>query len=269
MFSLNKQSRLVTVAAENTLAELKKDLAEEGLYLGYYPLDDPSHTINHYLMRRIANLYHYKYGSISDLVSSLLVELPDGRPFHLKDAPRAATGPDFNRLVIGAKGQLGQLKMATFRVVSLPAKVLYGIILLNSREEARATIRHMVGHFMAPLFFKYLDRLEATTLLLTLGEEKENKREPREALLFCLSGLQEIVSIEEDEISTYCQNQKRELSWVAGKPGRDIVNKHIHSNESYRDIKDQYRQFLWPASDSHSQTLLEKQFFNREINRVG
>ena len=269
MYSLNKQSRLVTAATETPLAELKKALAEEGLYLGYYPLDDPQHTVGHYLSRRTANLYHYKYGSIADLVSSLLVEMPDGRPFHLKDAPRAATGPDFNRLIIGAKGQLGTLKTATFRVVSLPEKVLYGVVLLNSREDARSTVRHLIGHFMAPLFFKYLDAQAATPLLEALGEGLDSKNAPRDTLLFGLSGLQEIVSIEEDEISTYCQNQKHELSWVAGKPGRDIVNGHLHTSESYRDIKDQYRQFLWPASDSNSQTMLEKQFFNREVSRVG
>src|SRR5687768_3192833 len=194
MYSLNKQSRLVTVSAETKLTELKKQLAEEGLYLGYYPLDDVGYSLGYYLHRRIINLYHHKYGCLADQVSSMLVELKDGKSFHLKDAPRSAIGPDFNRMIIGSKDQLGTIKTVTLRVVSLPEKVLYGLVLIDSRDEARLILRNMVGRHMPPLFCKYLESEAVSDLLGKLHFER--KGEPA-AMAFCLSGLQEILSVEE------------------------------------------------------------------------
>lgn len=264
MYSLNKKSRLVTISAEAKLSDLKKQLAEEGLYLGYYPLDEIQYSFSYYLHRRVANFYHFKYGSLADQIASLQVEMKNGKSFQLKSAPRAAIGPDFNRIIIGGKEHLGTARSVTLKTVALPEKIIYGIVLLKSREQAKALLCHLIGQFMPPLFFKYFELDLSTTIL----DQLHFQSEPFEIFLFCLSGLQEIVTVEESVISDFCLQNHWELMWVANKEGRDLVNAHLHTLESYREIKDQYRQFIWPASDHNHQALLEKQFHAPEIPHV-
>lgn len=256
MFQLNKKSHLLTIPADIKLAVIKKQLAEEGLYLGYYPLDEIHYSLSYYLNRRIGNLYHFKFGSLADLVSSLIVELKNGRSFHLKDAPRAAIGPDFNRMVIGGKEAFGQIKDVTLKVAALPEKVIHGVTLVKSREEAKFFFRTLIGRFIQPLFFRFFDMEGAAHLLSTLNFGDK----PYEVLLFCLAGIHDIVSVEEEIISEFCQAHKLELFWIGKKEGRELVNEHLHNLESYREIKDQYRQFLWQGSDPAQQNLLEKRF---------
>jgi len=257
MFSINKQSHLVTVSSEIKLSDIKKFLIQESLYFGYYPLDDIHYTINHYLKRRILNLYHYKYGSLSDLVSSALVELPNGKSFHLKDAPRSAIGPDFNKLIVGSKNHFGTIKTVTLKLVAMPEKILHGIVLVNNREEAKNFIRQIVGNHISPLYFRYFDLNSAPAFL----DDLKIKKEPLETLLFSLSGLKEMVETEQEYIEDYFKKCKKDFFWIDKTWGHDFIQAYLHSPESYREIKEQYRHFLWPATDNTSQLNWEKEFF--------
>lgn len=256
MFQLNKRSHLLTIPADIKLAEIKKQLADEGLYLGYYPLEEIHYSLSYYINRRIPNLYHFKFGSLADLVSSVILEFRNGRTMHLRDAPRSAIGPDYNRFVIGSKEAFGNIKDVTLRVSPLPEKIIHGVALVSSRDQAKELLRLMVAQFFPPLFFRYFDMQEAARLLQALHFPDQSN----EVLLFCLAGLHEMVTTEEDIISQSCQARKVPLYWIGKKEGRDLVNEHLHNLDSYRQIKDQYRQFLWPTQDSSEAPLLEKRF---------
>jgi len=256
MFQLNKQSQLLTVSADVKLADLKSQLADEGFYFGYYPLEEFHHSIRHYLKRRYVNLYYFKYGSLPDLVSSCICELSNGKTFHLKDAPRAAIGPDFNRMVLGSKDHFGAIKTITLKICPLPEKILHGIFLVRSRNEAKLFVRNMVGNFILPLYFRFLN-LDTSIEVL---EDLKIKSKPCEILLICLSGLNEMVLAQQEVLEDYCETKNINHNWIYKKQERKIITQILHNPESYKDIKEQYRNFLWPASENAAQTLLEKDF---------
>lgn len=259
MKTLDKTSYLFTVGTDAKLAEIKDDLAVEGLYFGYYPLDDNCYSLSYYLSKRISNLYFFKYRSIAEQVSSALVEFKNGKSFLLKDAPRAATGPDFNRVIIGSRDSIGFIKEVTLKVTALPEKVSHGIVFVNSLEEAKNLLQFMMGCFIEPLFFRWFDAAATSSLLTALNHSAESHQT---LFLFCLTGVHSMVTTEEEVVSEYCQQQKLNLFWVDKKEGRQIINQHLHTQESYRDIREQYRSFLWTSSDINSQNMLEKRFIN-------
>lgn len=256
MYQINKNSHLVTVPADTKLADLKKVLIEEGLYFGYQPLGEPQHTLNHYLSRRVPNLYHFKYGSIADLTCSLLVKLPDNKNFQLKDAPRAAIGPDFNRMIIGGREKIGIIQTATLKIISIPEKVIHGIVLVNSREDAREIVRYLVGQFMRPLYCRFLNLDDSSQML----DQLKIKTKATEVFVFCLSGLKEIVGVSQEVVDEHCQILGYQAHWVMNKREHEVVRFYIHSPEAYKDILDQYRYFLWQAADNTQQGLWEKDF---------
>lgn len=271
MFQLNKISQLLTVSADTPLSEIKKGLMQEGLYLGYSPLDEIDASIEHFLKRRISNLYYYKYGSLADVVSSMIVELKNGKSFHLKDAPRAAMGPDFNRMVIGSKDNFGQIKAVTLKAITLPEKIVHGIIFLPGKTEARSLLLFLLHNFICPLYFRHFEGDDCEKIFEALLSKRKPEHPEKskhaaqnslsgEALVFCLSGLSERVHAEQEVLSEHLEQFDYELLWLDNKEQREFVQSCLHNPESYRVIKEQYRQFFWTASDNAEQTLWEKTF---------
>lgn len=256
MGHLSKISRLITVPPDTKIKDLKKDLIAEALYFGYVPLDENHEELGYYLSRRVINLYHYKYGNLSDQVSSLTVEMKNGKTFHMPEVPRSAIGPDFNRLVIGGKENFGKIKDVTLKLVAVPERVVHGIILAESREKARRFFAKVISQFTLFLYARYFSGKACQELLS--GLKMTNSCDG--VFLFCLSGLSEMVVAEQNVINGLCQDQKYSCHWIDSKQGREWINSQIHHVESYRDIKEQYRQFLWPSSETSDQVQMEKDF---------
>lgn len=261
MGHLSKLSRLITVTPDTKIKDLKKDLVAEGLYFGYVPLDENHEELGYYLNRRVINLYHYKYGNLSDQVSSLTVEMKNGKVFHMPEVPRSAIGPDFNRLVIGGKENFGKIKDVTLKLVAVPERVIHGLIFVDSREKARRFFAQLVGQFILFLYARHFSGKACEDLLSGLKMESDGD----DIFLFCLSGLSEMVFAEQTVINGLCQELKFPCHWIDSKTGREWINSQIHHIESYRDIKEQYRQFLWPSSETSDQVQMEKGFL---VNHV-
>jgi hypothetical protein len=258
MFQLNKTSHLLTVTPDLLLVDIKKNLAAEGLFWGYHPLDEIHYSINHYLKRRIPNLYYYKYGSLSDVVNSAEVELLDGKTFHFKDAPRSAIGPDFNRMMIGGRSNFGKFKAVTLIVNAMPEKTSHGILYIDSKQQARQILRDLMGYFIQPLYFKYID-LDTTD---TLMSDLKIKTAATECVAFCLSGQGNMVDTEQRAIDDYCKTNKLESQWLDAKTKIDVLNSFVHNPGSYKELRDQYRNLLWPSSDSSTYSVVEKDLIN-------
>jgi hypothetical protein len=159
-------------------------------------------------------------------------------------------------MVIGGREAFGNLKDVTLRVVPLPEKVIHGVALVSSRDQAKELLRTMISLFIPPLFFRYFD-LEASGQLL---QSLNFKAEDSEVFLFCMAGLHDMVLVQEDIVSQHCQTKKIPLYWIGKKEGRDLVNENLHNLDSYRHIKEQYRQFMWPTQESTDFATLEKRF---------
>lgn len=257
LYQLNKTANLVTVATETKLSALKQKLSKDGLYFGYHPLHESDDTLAAYISERTPNLYHFKFGSLSDLVSTMTVELKSGGPFRLKDAPRSAIGPDFNRCILGSQGRLARVQDVTLRLVALPERIRCSVIKLTTREAAQKFVVTLIGQFIKPLFFRHYDFESVPKFAQTRsGKEKTGS----DILIFCLGGLDDIVKIEESVVENLCQTLKYDLRWLDIQESQELMNRHIFKNESYAEIQKQYSDFIWTPSDAAQHTMLEKKF---------
>lgn len=257
-FELNKIANLVTVDASLPLEELKRRLNRDGFYFGYHPLEATDASLGDYAARRVTNLYHFKYGSIAELTAGMTVKLKSGGCFRLKTAPRSAIGPDFNRFILGSRGRLGDILDLTLKLMSVPECVRCAIIKVPSRESARSIVAFLYGRFAKPLFFKYFDLDTAAKLPHLKGN---NKGDPAtEALVVGLSGLESIVTAEEEMTEEASSEAKAIPTWLNIPESQELMNRHIFTETSYAEIAGQYRDFIHPTTDTMSQTLLEKEF---------
>ncbi|HIA03663.1 MAG TPA: FAD-binding protein, partial [Myxococcales bacterium] len=84
-------SQLVTAESGMSVGELESALADEGLSLGPSAFADPGETLGRALAR----------GDGAALVASVGAVLADGTLFHTPLAPRRATGPNPDALLVG------------------------------------------------------------------------------------------------------------------------------------------------------------------------
>ncbi|MCP5464361.1 MAG: hypothetical protein H7A33_04980 [Deltaproteobacteria bacterium] len=254
MKHLNKKSLLLTVSPDEKLNAVKNAVIKEGLYFGYNPLDDPHYSLGHYLHRRTPNLYHFQYGDLADLTNRLQVKFRNEKSFQLKEAPRSAIGPDFKALIVGGKENFGQIRSITIRLTPLPEKISHIVVLLPNKDAARKVVSHLVGKFCHPLYFRHAMQSEAKNLLqqLSINNAKE------QILLLSFSGLAEVVMAKKKVLFALCK--EHDFTWFKMNEAEDVKNitDWIHTQESYREIREQYRQFLWPSTDNTRQSDLEK-----------
>jgi hypothetical protein len=103
---LDAVSGTITVEAGIKLAELAETLASEGLEIQPGHLGDAKTTIGEALAQ----------GQGSALVISTGAVLPDGTLFHTPLAPRRATGPNPDALLVGAGSCVGIVVWVTLRI---------------------------------------------------------------------------------------------------------------------------------------------------------
>lgn len=91
---------------------LEKALEAHGLTAGHFPQSFEISTVGGWVACRGAGQYSNRYGKIEDIVRGLEVALPDGSLLRTNPQPAAATGPELQRLFIGAEGTLGIITSA-------------------------------------------------------------------------------------------------------------------------------------------------------------
>ena len=89
------------------------------------------------------------YGSRESEVVGLAVVLPDGTDARSRVAPRKAVGPDFDRVFLGSRGQLGIIYEVTLRIYpsSVRQELTYSAL---NMTEALASIRLGYNRGLAP-----------------------------------------------------------------------------------------------------------------------
>lgn len=255
MFAIDKTSNLVTVTADTKLSALKGRLSGEGLYFGYHPMYDGDATIGFHLGKGTPNLYHFKFGSLADLAGSLTFELKSGERFRLTDAPRAAIGPDFNRLIVGSEDKFGKIADVTLKLVPVPERISCAAVFVPSEEAAQALVTSMIGFFVRPLFFRHFDFENVPKSL----NAKPSKL-VADAVVFCLCGIDDMVRAEEEVLQSYCEENDRILKWLELSESQDFMNRWVFKAENHPEILRQYSEFVWPPSDASVQAMSEKKF---------
>jgi len=133
---------------------------------GHFPQSFEHSSVGGWVVTRGAGQNSTYYGKIEDLVISQEYITPVGT-FRTQDHPRAATGPDFDQIMIGSEGCFGVLTAVTLRVFKYrPHNTRRFSYLFKSWEAAvRAYREIMQGEFGYPSVFRLSDPEETDTAM--------------------------------------------------------------------------------------------------------
>jgi alkyldihydroxyacetonephosphate synthase len=119
---------------------LEAALRSHGLMLGHCPQSFEYSTLGGWIATRSSGQSSSGYGAIEDMLVAVRVVSPEGVVRTLP-APRSATGPDLNHLVLGSEGSIGVIVEATLRVHEAPAVIEDRGMLLRSFADGAAVVR--------------------------------------------------------------------------------------------------------------------------------
>ena len=113
--------RFVWAGAGAILADVDTALRKHGLCLGHDPWTFPVATVGGTLSTNSLGYKGGRYGGMGDQAIALEVALADGtRVAHPRRAAPLSTGPDLERLFIGAEGTLGVITAAALQAHAVP-----------------------------------------------------------------------------------------------------------------------------------------------------
>ena len=116
---IDKTSLLLTCSVDETVAAAERRLNREGFTLGYRPAKSGRLTLRRALERRIPNRDALLYGEIEDLCVSLQA-VRKGEVLVTRNVPRAATGPDFKKILIGSGARYAKIDKVVLRIHPKP-----------------------------------------------------------------------------------------------------------------------------------------------------
>lgn len=178
-FEIDTLSHLMHVTEDISYLDLQNTLLNEGFEWPYLPLGYKNKSVLSLIHDQSPNFHYFSDGQLADTVSSFTFEYDKKRAFELKDAPRAACGPDYKTLLTGTQTPMGQIKAVTLKLNSLPSNYLACVISKCDSTDAMHIIRKCVlNHYhpygvvyednQAPLWkaFKIKNRTDSKDLLL-------------------------------------------------------------------------------------------------------
>lgn len=261
MFHLHKQSQLITLDPQITLTEYEHLLNKEGLTGGYYPITGFGSLLIDCLRQRTPNFYYLKYGSLEDLCAGITVVLKNGEIFSSVSAPRAATGSDLRKVMIGSENLLGDFKEVTLRVFPMPEWVEWGIALFEIPHDAGIILRQMITHFFNPLFASYKDQEESNDLLESLNIPLEEKL----GLIFKLAGIPSMIKAQKETLAKLCPQIK--FYWISTKPQVEMLDKSLINKEEYQKILARFSSLLGigPKNIQNKAEMDFRNFFDQTL----
>jgi alkyldihydroxyacetonephosphate synthase len=180
MLSFNEIDQTITVepgmsgpALEALLNNAKETLkAKRGYTCGHFPQSFEYSSVGGWVVTRGAGQNSTYYGKIEDIVISQEYITPIGE-FRTYDQPRAATGPDFDQIMIGSEGTFGVLVAVTLRVFRhLPEGRYHFSYMFKTWEDAQAAVREvMQGEFGYPSVCRLSDPEETDVAMKLYGIE--------------------------------------------------------------------------------------------------
>jgi FAD/FMN-containing dehydrogenase len=117
---ISTQSLFVEVEAGVRVDALEDTLARQGLTLGLLHPRAEGRTIGAALARNLAVRRGVALGALGDLCFAARGLLASGEPLDTRPVPRSATGPELDRVLVGAEGRFGLITRATLRVALRP-----------------------------------------------------------------------------------------------------------------------------------------------------
>ena len=176
ILSINEENHTVTIQAgiwgpdlENALNNAPKIFHSRRRYtLGHFPQSFEHSSAGGWVVTRGAGQNSTYYGKIEDMVIAQEYVTPIGN-FKTPEYPRAATGPDFDQIMMGSEGTFGILTNVTLRICHYnPENTKRFSYLFKTWEQARTACREiMQGEFGFPSIFRLSDPEETDVAMRT------------------------------------------------------------------------------------------------------
>lgn len=144
---------------------IERDLNLRGYTLGHFPSSIYCSTLGGWLAARSAGQLSTLYGKIEDMTLAIEAVLPDGSVIGTNDAPRKATGPDIDRVIIGSEGTLAVITAATMKIHRLPEHRQYASFLFPYITNGIEAMRAMMQAEVVPAVARLYDEVDTKVAL--------------------------------------------------------------------------------------------------------
>ena len=201
--TLNEKSLLVTVQTGIIGEHLERYLAHKGYTMGHFPSSIYCSTLGGYLATRSAGQLSSKYGKIEDMVVSVQAVLPNGEVIHTRTAPRRATGPNFDQLLVGTEGTLGIITRATMRIWPEPDHREFAAYRFASIEDGANAMRKMIQLGITPAVMRLYDETDTALSMSAIGYEQDGGN----LLILVFDGGPKRCALEADMAAEVCASE--------------------------------------------------------------
>ncbi|MCA9506594.1 MAG: FAD-binding oxidoreductase, partial [Myxococcales bacterium] len=203
------------------------------------PIPPPVHhrPLAYWLLDRDTGVGASGWGAIGSNVMALAGRFPNGDGFDTRRTPRASTGPDFCKFLIGTEGYFAVPTEATLIVTPLPESRRHQSHRMRSIGDALTILREIVVQGLRPTFVNVLDGAAARAFL---GEQSV---EPTGALLTVgFEGPTTIAQVGEELASKLAESE-------GGKPAGN-------------ELAERWRRLAWSPEDpgAHGEGLLDDRY---------
>ncbi len=158
VIEIDEKSLTITAQAGINGTQLEWALNEKGLTLPHYPASANCATLGGYLAPRGTGTISTKYGKAEDMVLAMQIVLPTGEIIRTPPVPQHASGPDWQRLFLGAEGTFGVITEATMQADYLPEARLLRAVLFENLGNALEAGRLMMTRRLNPLVIRLYDQ---------------------------------------------------------------------------------------------------------------
>lgn len=167
---LDRESRIVTVAAGMRAAALEQQLARAGLTLGHWPQSFQYVSIGGCVATRSAGQASSGYGGIAKMALGLRLAAPAG-DIELPAMPASAAGPGLRELLIGSEGALGVIDEVSLRLRVAPSERIFEGFLFDSFPSGLAALRALAQEHALPEVVRLSDVRETWLSLKLAGSD--------------------------------------------------------------------------------------------------
>jgi alkyldihydroxyacetonephosphate synthase len=200
VLSINDQNLTVTAQAGINGMNLERYLNAKGYTSGHIPQSLYTSSLGGWLGHKAAGQFSTKYGKIEDIVLGFEVILPNGAILDFDPIPRNSTGPQFDKLFIGAEGTLGIITKATLKIWPAPEKRTLISYSFPTIEDSFTAARNILREHIFPAVIRIYDHSETERHF-----EQIDKAKDRVMVVFVCEGNSKLVDLEEKITRAKCE----------------------------------------------------------------
>lgn len=169
IISIDSESAVVVAEAGVGGGKLEEALNAQGMTLGHFPQSIDISTVGGWVATKAIGQLSTRYGGIEDRLLGLKCVLADGTIAESRAVPRASSGPDWWRLLIGSEGTLGVVVEATLSAFRQPKAARFAVWNVPTFNAGWKGIRGLVRLGARPSVVRLYDQTDTAINFSAMG----------------------------------------------------------------------------------------------------